>query len=120
MSTTLILPCDVSQVSDGYHTFAELYDHRCMLFANLALYYEEDAFKTYLDHNGESWDGWFILGINTRWGQITYYLPDSMWDFLESIPETECNLGYDGHTSQDVLKRLTQLVISKNASANNK
>ncbi|MET4695217.1 hypothetical protein V5J35_000855 [Endozoicomonas sp. NE40] len=35
MDNKIILPCDVSQVSDGYHTFAELYDHRCLLWVNV-------------------------------------------------------------------------------------
>ena len=28
---------DLSKVSDGYRTIAELYDHRCLLFINLAI-----------------------------------------------------------------------------------
>jgi len=112
MSNKIILPCDVSQVSDGYHTFAELYDHRCLLFVNLVLACKEKAFKTRLNQNGEAWEGWFILGINTQWGQITYHLPDSMWGFLDGITEVGQNSGYDGHTSQDVINRLQLLAAT--------
>ena len=101
----LTLPCDVSQVSDGYHTFAELYDHRCLLFLNLALRCSDMAFKTWRNDAGEVWDGWFILGLNTPHGQITYHLPADLWD-LATVPEIHHNEGYDGHSSGDVLERL--------------
>ena len=110
MDNKLVLPCDVSQVSDGYHTFAELYEHRCILFANLADCYEGESFKTWRNQNGEKWDGWFILGINTRFGQITYHLPDYLWERLPQIKEIESNADYDGHTSKDVIDRLKLLL----------
>lgn len=31
----LHIPIDAGKVSDGYHTFDELYEHRCLLFINL-------------------------------------------------------------------------------------
>lgn len=112
MSNSIVLPCDVSEVSDGYHTFAELYDHRYLLFVNLALCHRDQAFKTRLNQNGEAWEGWFILGINTQWGQVSYHVPDSMWGFLDGVPEVGQNSGYDGHTSQDVINRLRLLAAT--------
>ena len=109
MDNKLILPCDVSQVSDGYHTFEELYTHRCLLFMNLVARIPKMAFKTWLNDKGEAWEGWFILGLNTPNGQITYHLPAEYWDLVE-VPEIFSNADYDEHTSADVIERLKMLV----------
>lgn len=109
------LTCDSGLVSDGYHTFDELYAHRCKLFAAVMLAgdtftgYAGSAFKTWRNDKGEEWEGWFIGGINTPHGQITYHLPAAMWDSLP-IRELEMNTDYDGHTSADVLERLDKLI----------
>jgi hypothetical protein len=42
--------------------------------------------------------------------QITYHLPDHLWNLLEGIPELECAPKWDGHTSQDVVERLKSWV----------
>lgn len=103
-------------VSDGYHTFAELYEHRITLFIALcqkmADFPEKDTivWRSKKHSDGSEWDGWFIMGIGVRQGeQISYHLPISKWDetgFCETrimAPE------WDGHTSNDVLERLKQL-----------
>ena len=110
MDNKLTIPCDVSQVSDGYHTFEELYDHRCLLFMNFVLSHREVSFKTKLNDKGEAWEGWFICGMNTRYGQITYHLPMKYWNLL-SVEEKERNDDYDGHTPKDVLYRLFSLMV---------
>ena len=48
---------DKSQISDGYHTFAELYEHRHALFIALANTYAPTAFKTLKNKEGEKWEG---------------------------------------------------------------
>lgn len=106
-------------ISDGYHTFDELYDHRITLYIALCEAYiqigEEwgsegrEVWKSKLHSDGSSYDGWFILGIGKEKGsQITYHIPLSRWDEtsareLEKAPE------FDGHTSQDVLERIKNL-----------
>ena len=107
---TLTLPCDTGKVSDGYHSFDELYDHRNMLWLYIVNSNLETAFKTKLDDKGESLPGWFIAGINTDAGQITYHLPKQLWSkcMAEVIAN---NSDYDGHTSADVLHRLEQLAV---------
>lgn len=103
------LTCDSGQVSDGYHTFDELYAHRCHLFAWLCSLQPGHAFKTRLNDKGEAWPGWFIAGINTPHGQITYHLPDALWEGVR-VQEIERNTGYDGHTSADVLERIFKIL----------
>lgn len=107
-------PINVSSASDGYHTFTELYEHRVTLFICLCrLLKREIVWRSKLHHDGSSFDGWFIMGIQIRPGeQISYHLPMSEWsetDFaftLEKAPE------WDGHTSNDVLNRIKALVIN--------
>jgi hypothetical protein len=105
------------ETSDGYHTFNELYEHRHVLFAHLlqnSYMYDSQVFfwKTWRNQNGEVWDGWFIAGIDTEYGQISYHMPAEWWDRLPVVTEIERNENYDGHTSSDVLLRLKQLLGS--------
>ncbi len=111
MDNKITLPCDVSEVSDGYHTFSELYDHRCLLWVNVLQAHKESAFKTWRNDVGEKWDGWFIAGLNTEHGQITYHLPEKLWSLLD-VKETEKNEGYDGHTPAETLQRLEKLAVA--------
>ena len=55
MDNKITLPCDVSEVSDGYHTFAELYDHRCLLWVNVLHAHKDKAFKTWRNDTGQEW-----------------------------------------------------------------
>ena len=99
-------------LSDGYHTFNELYEHRIQLFITLCkvLHYDVDVWRSQLHSDGTEMKGWFILGIDKRKNyQITYHLPMSKWDetnfaqLLYRAPE------WDGHTSNNVLARLQLL-----------
>ena len=109
---------DTNLVSDGYHTFGELYDHRITLF-KLVCQLELEAsseqgkpafvWRSKAHSDGSVWDGWFILGLNKEAGkQITYHLPVSEWDscgFAETLDKAP---DWDGHTSADVLQRLKE------------
>jgi hypothetical protein len=101
------IECEVGQISDGYHTFDELYAHRCTLFAALMKSHATLSWKSLLHDDGTMYDGWFIAGMNLPSGVITYHLPiDQFWDNLKEINELERAPEWDGHTSDDVIKRL--------------
>jgi hypothetical protein len=104
---------DASKVSDGYHTFGELYDHRIALFIALCRARDMTAdvvWRSKLHSDGSSIDGWFIMGIGTARGeQITYHLPMSRWDETEFADTWSQAPEFDGHTSNDVLARLRNL-----------
>lgn len=96
------------QVSDGHHTFEELYEHRITLWMSLCR--RLDSWKSRKHSDGSVMHGWFVLGVGVEDGQqITYHLPERKWDecgfavTLEHAPE------WDGHTSNDVLERLRML-----------
>lgn len=111
-------------ISDGFHTMDELYDHRITLFIQICktlvtiekvksdkvVMIQRPVWRSKLHHDGSSYEGWFILGINKEAGmQITYHLPISRWEetnfaeTLEKCPE------FDGHSSPEVLERLKNL-----------
>jgi hypothetical protein len=92
-------------ISDGYHTFDELYEHRHNLFAALIKVY--GGWKSLYHDDGSSYDGWFIAGINLPTGMITYHIPMAYWD---SFPGEELNMAphWDGHTPNDVINRLKE------------
>lgn len=111
---------NANQISDGYHTFGELYEHRVALFIALCKVTEMleveagmgsgKVWRSRLHSDGTSYEGWFIMGIGTGKGlQITYHLPIDKWnetyfaETLDKAPE------FDGHTSEDVLNRLKSL-----------
>lgn len=111
---TLKIGCDVGEVSDGYHTFNELYEHRYLLYCALsqmaALRREAPyAWKSkthWIDGNLEPvWDGWFVAGIELGGKMITYHLPLEYWDLFEGIDREQAP-PHDGHTSLDVIERL--------------
>ena len=92
---------DTNLISDGYHTFKELYDHRIILFITLCnylnVYTNIEVWKSRIHSDGTSWDGWFIAGIGTEKGkQISYHLPDEEWSKLKSKHIKQAP-AYDGH-----------------------
>lgn len=106
------------QVSDGFHTMDELYEHRFVLYIKLAAVIaaagkgEEShtfpaVWRSSYHSDGSFLPGWFILGIGKEKGkQITYHLPTKLWfdcGFAETIDRAP---EWDGHTPADVLERI--------------
>lgn len=112
---------DANKISDGYHTFGELYEHRVTLFitlcrtiAGLAVAFEggdmSRVWRSKKHHDDTEFEGWFIMGIGTEKGnQISYHLPLSKWDETKFCATLLKAPEWDGHTSNDVLERLKQL-----------
>lgn len=73
---------DTNLISDGYHTFGELYDHRITLYIALC------RVLANADYSG-NWH----FEVNPTW-RTTAHSDGSVWD---------------GHTSNDVLQRLKEL-----------
>jgi len=102
----------VGSVSDGYHTFDELYNHRATEFAVICRAYPYLAWKS-LQHDDPEfpmYDGMFIVGIKTPMGQATYHYDiDPWWDVFSGIEILEQAPEYDGYTPNDVIERLKSL-----------
>ena len=56
--------------------------------------------------------GWFIAGLETEYGQITYHLPDEDWIHCTGVKVLDNAPNFDGHTSDDVILRIEQLLDS--------
>jgi hypothetical protein len=110
--SSLTVPFSTGSISDGYHTFDDLYAHRIALF--LALCRATGmGWKSRLHANGSSDPGWFLAGMMLPvGGDITYHLPDSAWttaSFLVTFPRAPSG---DGHTSKEVVKRLLLYAVT--------
>jgi len=102
-------PLVTGEISDGYHTFNELYEHRHALFSVVCAAF--DGWKSMLHEDGTMFDGWFIAGVNTPKGMATYHLPMSWWDkfAVTTLPKAP---HWDGHTAQQVPERIASLAKS--------
>lgn len=97
------------EVSDGYHTFDDLYAHRCRLFVALMRAYPNKSYWSRKHSDGSSFEGWVLAAIRTRAGWVTYHLPESEVPNIVMVREEEFGQEWDGHTSDDVLERLLTL-----------
>ena len=103
----LEIPGDVQEVSDSFHTFRELYEHRNLLFC-VMLAEDPLAWKSRTHADGTMFEGWFIAGTELPTGSdITYHLPIDMWDLCPA-EELDVAPPWDGHTPAEVCERLRQ------------
>ena len=103
------LGLQIGEVSDGYHTFNELYDHRAKLFAVICNTNKNIAWKSKLHDTGDMYDGMFIVGVNTPKGQATYHYDiDPYWD-LFNVKELDKAPKWDGHTPTQAIDRILSL-----------
>ena len=129
---------NIKSLSDGYHTFDELYEFRKMynavLFNEWATENEEekenriavnkkhgtlrqfypkyDVHKSWRHNDGELCfgGGWFIVSAMLPTGLNSNHYKEEDWDLFK-VPEVEKALyEFDGHTPQDVLVRLKSLI----------
>lgn len=86
------IPCngiDTDEITDGYHTFGELYDHRRALTAALAKAVSLDAWRSKAHHPGDDpiFLGYFIVGVNLPTGTITYHYKLEHWHDFAGVVE---------------------------------
>ena len=107
---------NAGEVSDGYHTFNELYDHRSALFICLMKSHINNAWASRSHFDGSKWDGWFICGLHLNGSDITYHFEDKWLKIVDDagIPILDrAPREWDGHTSADVLNRLVNSAITQ-------
>lgn len=101
---------DMGEVSDGYHTFNQLYHQRAVLFAAIVKLNKEKAWKSWKHGDGEfcfdSNKEWFIVGVDTPEGSYTYHYEKKYWDMFDCV-ELERGKFWDGHTEEDVTRLLS-------------
>lgn len=107
--------CKVTgETSDGYHTFNELYEFRkvynALLFNEWAKQGLYDVHKSKKHNDGADCfgGGWFIVMAQLPTGQVSNHYEMKDWDLFK-CDERWTAEAWDGHTAQDVLKRLSAL-----------
>ena len=104
---------DMGEISDGYHTFNELYEFR--LLYNAALFNEwamldlHDVHKSW--HHADDKVGsifgknWFVVVAELPTGQISNHYAPEHWNLFR-VPERGTANVWDGHSSADVVVRM--------------
>lgn len=105
-------PGDMGEVSDGYHTFNELYRYRMLynaaFFNLLARNGQVEVCKSRKHSDGEKCfgsDDWFIVMAILPTGQVSNHYESKYWDLFD-VPERETAFEYDGHTPNEASDRL--------------
>lgn len=100
---------NAEEISDGFHTMAELYHHRAILFSVIVRDHQELAWKSKAHHDGTMYDGMFIVGIETPKGQATYHYDIApYWDMFD-CKELDRAPEWDGHSPADAIERIATL-----------
>lgn len=94
----------IGSLSDSYHSFDDLYEHRCVLAAAL---FRQIPFtwKAKVHDDGTMFDGMFIVGAATPDGMISYHYDLENWDMFK-VPEIPHAPVFDGHTPEQVIERI--------------
>lgn len=119
---------NAKDISDGYHTFGQLYETRAVL--NIALFkvvqkraetewflinttfegFRSPTWRSKLHSDGTMFDGMFILGLGTRPGeQITFHYHLDKWDDCDFAKTLDNAPEFDGHTPEQALERIKHL-----------
>lgn len=91
-------------VSDGSHTFNELYYHRMILFSIICNNLNDGkckAWKSWKHSDDTMFDDYFIVGITTPEGDYSYHYHKDYWNEF-AVDELETAPVYDGHLPSDI------------------
>lgn len=97
------------RTSDGYHTFDDLYEHRLALTVALVRSHFDIAWRSRDHHpdDAKMFDGFFIVGFNLPGiGQVSYHYKLEHWTLFNNVAILKHAPKWDGHTPEDVVKRL--------------
>ena len=122
-----------NHITDGQHTFGELYHHRAVLtslFANQVRSWEETyehglnegwidqekydtltqlcgVIRSKKHADGTMFTGYFIVHFTTPTGDYSYHYPITEWDLFDNIRTVDFAPEYDGHTAENIDRLLT-------------
>lgn len=102
-------------VSDGAHTFGELYDHRTALFLLLVACNLGDSWWSIKDSSGKNCSPYILCGLmlSKTKTEVTYHIDSSYIGILETIGVKELVQApnWDGHCSVDTHDRIISEAI---------
>ena len=105
------IPHPVQYVSDGAHSFEELYELLSLMIVQTLKANPNMSWRSHRHDNGTSRDGMFIVGMRLHTGDITFHLKEKYWDLLDTIETRDKAYPYDGHTSGEKIDRLSRWVV---------
>lgn len=97
---------NLNNISDGYHTFEELYYHKMVMFSIICNQNKDKACKSKLHADGTMYKNHFIAEIKTPEGNFSYHFDLKYWDWFE-IPAVEKAPKWDGHQPKDIDRLLS-------------
>jgi hypothetical protein len=97
-------------VTDGFHSFPELYESRLVLHAYAVEAWQARGWpvvKSWRHEDGERCfgGGWLIVHVVTPEGPASFHYPAAAWELFD-VPAVETAPPFDGHTTADVHARL--------------
>lgn len=98
---------DIGNISDGYHTYNELYHHRMILFSIICRQNKDKSWRSKLHADGTMFPNYFIVGIDTSEGQFSYHYHEENWSYFQGIGELDNAPPWDGHQSSDITRLLS-------------
>ncbi len=111
---------DPEELSDGYHTMAELYEYRMLYnaaFANelYATWAVDESLNKPIPPVVKSWKhsdgefcfggGWFIVTMTLSTGQVSNHYEEKDWGLFR-VQAVETAPVWDGHTPAEAAERL--------------
>lgn len=116
-----LVSVNMGKVSDGWHTFDELYHYRMLYNAAFlnelhAHHKELDIHKSWRHSDGElcfGKDDYFVVVAQLPVGQVTNHYHGEFWDLFQ-IPEKDRAAEYDGHTPAQAAARMEDFIRGKN------
>lgn len=110
----MLKPKDMGEMSDGYHTFNELYRYRMLYNAGFFHFLKTagyDVVKSKKHNDGEPCfgGGWFIVMANLPNGQVSNHYEMKDWNLFK-IPEVERAPEWDGHTPEEAADRIEEFL----------
>lgn len=110
---------DMEQITDGYHTFNELYEYRTLynaLYVNeIAAQQKYPVYKTVRHNDGElCFDGgWFVVVVELPTGIVDNHYELKYWNLFKCPVVEKVPHPFDGHTPQDVAHHMKDYLEQK-------
>ena len=107
---------DDGTMSDGYHTFNELYDYRkaynAAFFNEIAKKYKVLKSKRHSDGEECFGGGWFIVMAELPTGQVSNHYELKDWNLFKCKVQEKADV-WDGHTPAQALERAIKYIKTK-------
>lgn len=103
-------------ISDGSHTFGDLYYQRMVLTSVIAKAIMSTknlgtVRRSKLHDDGTMFKDYFIIYFTTPDGNFSYHYHIDYWDNFSFVPEVDKAIKWDGHTDADINRLLSVFPI---------